>query len=286
MSCLFVVSGYGEIYPVTLTGKVVCVIYASVGIPLMLLVILDVGDFLALVMSKAYSKFHKLCKAFRCNTWPPWKSWKREVDSSLQNLEDDGFVMSQDIVVCKPLDIRQVMHSQADVRNKSLRLQKNKDIFEKIIAREELVRKNPLLRSLSCPELDRQPTLNSDFAIWDFSGLGDGMETLDVPFLLILLVVTLYICLGANVLSLWEDNFLGFDSYYFCFITLTTIGFGDIVPKHREYFMFISLFIIIGMTIMSMAFKLSQTRIVSFYRKCIQFISRGNAVKFNKEKSN
>lgn len=280
MSRLSVVSGYGEIYPVTLTGKVVCVIYASVGIPLTLLVILDVGDFLALVMSNAYSKFHK-----RSYNWPPWKSWKREVDSNLQNLEDDGFVLGQDVVVSKPLDIRQVMHSQADVQNKSIRLQKNKDIFEKIIAREELGRKSPLLRSLSCPALG-VPPLTSEFAIWDFSGLGDGMETLDVPFLLILFVVTLYICLGANILSLWEKDFLGFDSYYFCFITLTTIGFGDIIPKHREYFMYISLYIIIGMTIMSMAFKLSQARIVSFYRKCIQFKSRGNAKKFDDEKNN
>ncbi|CAL8361887.1 unnamed protein product [Boreogadus saida] len=67
-----------------------------------------------------------------------------------------------------------------------------------------------------------------------------------------------------------SQDFEGFDPYYFCFITLTTIGFGDIVPKHPKYFMITSLFIIVGMAIMSMAFKLGQTRIVSFYHTCIR----------------
>ncbi|XP_059215733.1 potassium channel subfamily K member 18 [Centropristis striata] len=283
---VFTTVGYGEIYPVTLTGKVVCVLYAMMGIPLTLLVILDVGDTLAKLMSKAYVRLHKLCKVLRSHTWSPWKTPKNAGDSSRRALEDGTFFYSHDVVVREPLDIRQVLHSQADVRHKSIQLQNNKEIFEKILARENLLRKSPLLRTLSCPELDRLPLPPKKYAIWDFSGLGDGMEMLDVPFVLILFIVFAYIVFGGLILPLWETEFEGFDPYYFCFITLTTIGFGDIVPQHPKYFMLTSLFIIVGMAIMSMAFKLGQTRIVSFYRQCIKFINRGNSVTFNKKEKN
>ncbi|KAI3363357.1 hypothetical protein L3Q82_011568 [Scortum barcoo] len=280
---VFTTVGYGEIHPVTLLGKVVCVLYAMVGIPLMLLVILDVGDFLAMLMMRAYVRIHTLSKMLRSHTWSPWKAQKRAADLSHQTLEDGTFVFSHDIVVREPLDIRHVLHSQADVQHKSIQLQNNKEIFEKILARENLLRKGPLLRTLSCPELDRLPPTPKGYAIWDFTGLGDGMEKLDVPFILILFIVFAYIFLGGLILPLWETEFTGFDPYYFCFITLTTIGFGDIVPNHPNYFMLTSLFIIVGMAIMSMAFKLSQTRIVSGYRQCIKFISRGNVETFSNE---
>nr|XP_046257978.1 potassium channel subfamily K member 18 [Scatophagus argus] len=279
---VFTTVGYGEIYPVTLLGKVVCVLYAMVGIPLMLLVILDVGDFLAMLMSRCYIHIHTFCKILRSHTWSPWKTKKHGGNSSHWALEDGNFVFSHDILVREPLDIRQVLHSQADVRHKSIQLQNNKEIFEKILTRENLLRKGPLMRTFSCPELDQLPPPPKGYAIWDFTGLGDGMEMLDVPFVLIIFIVFAYIFLGGLILPLWETEFKGFDPYYFCFITLTTIGFGDIVPNHPKYFMLTSLFIIVGMAIMSMAFKLSQARIVFFYRHFIKFISRANVESYEK----
>lgn len=284
-----VIAGYGEIYPVTLAGKVACVLYAMVGIPLMLVVTLDVGDFLAMLMSRAYVRIHKLCKFLRSYTWSPGqarkRARKRAGQSSCLPLEDGTFFFSHDVVIREPLDIRQVLHSQADARNKSIHLRNNKEIFEKILIRENLLRKSPLLRTLSCPELDRLPPPPKGYAMWDFTGLGDGMEMLDVPFILILFIVFAYIFLGGCILPIWETDFKDFDPYYFCFITLTTIGFGDIVPKHPNYFMITSLFIVVGMAIMSMAFKLGQTRIVSCYRLFIKLISRGNVETLRKKEN-
>uniref|UniRef100_A0A8C6WQ18 Potassium channel, subfamily K, member 18 n=1 Tax=Neogobius melanostomus TaxID=47308 RepID=A0A8C6WQ18_9GOBI len=247
---VFTTVGYGALYPVTPLGKVACVGYAMVGVPLMLLVILDVGDFLALVMTHSYD-LQTHC-----------------------TLEDGTLVYGRnDVVIRRPLDIRHVLHSQAGVRQKSVRLQKNKKIFERILAREKLLSKSPLSRSMSCPELDRQPRSKKPFVIWDFTGLGEDMDKLDVPFLLILLVVLAYVLIIGLILPLWETELDPLDAIYFCFITVTTIGFGDIVPKHPNYFMLTSLFIISGMAIMSMAFKLSQSRIVGLYRNLVVFFS-------------
>jgi len=282
-------AGYGEIYPVTLLGKVVCVLYSMVGIPLMLLVISDVGDVLAVLLSRAYRRLHKLAKALCYRSWSPGGAARRRAareaeEGGRRTLEDGTFVFSHEAVAMtaqrQPMDIGQVMKSQADLKDKLNRLNSNREIFEKILAREDFLRPGdePLLRSLSCPELDRMPPPPQGYAMWDFSGIGADMEGLDVPFVLILLAVVAYILLGGLVLPMWETEFKGFDPFYFCFITLTTIGFGDIVPQHPKYFMITSLFIITGMAIMSMAFKLGQTRIVSFYRHCIRSMSRGHVV--------
>ncbi|XP_038160512.1 potassium channel subfamily K member 18 [Cyprinodon tularosa] len=273
---VFTTVGYGEIYPVTLLGKILCIIYAMFGIPLLLLVILDMGDFLALVMSKGYAKIYTLCKSLRSRNWKPWKTPRRGRRSDRWILDDGTSVLHSNVMIGQPLDIQQVLNTQADVRHKSIRLQKNSEIFEKILKRDNLFRSDPLHKSLSCPELDQLPPPPRGFQIWDFTGLGEVMEEFDVPFILILFIVFAYICFGGLVLPMWETEIKGFDPFYLCFITVTTIGFGDIIPKHPKYFLLVSLFILGGMAIMTMAFKLGQIRIVSCYRNFVQLISRLN----------
>jgi len=41
----------------------------------------------------------------------------------------------------------------------------------------------------------------------------------------------LYLAAGAGLFMLWEEDWSFFESFYFCFITMTTIGFGDLVPS-------------------------------------------------------
>jgi len=50
-----------------------------------------------------------------------------------------------------------------------------------------------------------------------------------VPIVLTLTVMITYMIMGAGIFAIWEDWSL-LDGFYFSFITLTTIGFGDFVP--------------------------------------------------------
>ncbi|VEL10218.1 unnamed protein product [Protopolystoma xenopodis] len=61
------------------------------------------------------------------------------------------------------------------------------------------------------------------------ASLISDISAVTVPISLSLAIMTTYILIGAIVFSIWEDkDYLKWS--YFCFVTLSTIGFGDIVP--------------------------------------------------------
>jgi len=97
-----------------------------------------------------------------------------------------------------------------------------------------------------------------------------------VPITLSLTVMISYICGGAILFGEWEGwDFL--DGFYFCFITLSTIGFGDILPGDAVdqdaseaslgglvniQFILCSLYILLGMAVIAMCFNLMQEKVV------------------------
>lgn len=87
-------------------------------------------------------------------------------------------------------------------------------------------------------------------------------------------VVTTLSCMtiagGAAAFSRYE-GWSYFDSIYYCFITLTTIGFGDMVAlqkddaldKKPEYVMFALIFILFGLAIVAASLNLLVLRFVT-----------------------
>lgn len=78
-----------------------------------------------------------------------------------------------------------------------------------------------------------------------------------------------YVCGGALLFSKYEGwDFL--NGSYFCFISLSTIGFGDIVPGDKTYgagadggainisFVLCSMYLMLGMALIAMCFNLMQ----------------------------
>ena len=51
-------------------------------------------------------------------------------------------------------------------------------------------------------------------------------QIVQIPIVICLILVVGFLFIGAFVFSAWEDWNLG-TAFYFCFISLTTIGFGD-----------------------------------------------------------
>lgn len=90
-----------------------------------------------------------------------------------------------------------------------------------------------------------------------------------VPLTITIIVIGGYIFGGAILFGLWE----GWDwlqSAYFCFITLSTIGFGDVVPgtdfdnpQAQAQLLLGSVYVLFGMAILSMCFSLMQDEILA-----------------------
>lgn len=246
--------------------------YAMVGIPLMLLVISDVGDILAVLLSKAYARLSLILRRIRQN-----RSWSLQKDSKtplpLQVQNDGTYTLKQDVEMHDTLAIQQAIRPRSSLKRNSLQCHTNKEVFDRIIIKEKFKLKSDLTKSCSCPELDRMKHTQKDLRL--FTNIGQKMDRFNVPLLVILLMVFGYMLICSQILSYWETQMKPFDAFYFTFITLTTIGFGDILPQHPKYFMVTFVFIIMGMAVMSMAFKLGQSKIVCCYRRFIKSLSMG-----------
>jgi len=88
-----------------------------------------------------------------------------------------------------------------------------------------------------------------------------------VPVTICLVIIGGYIFAGAVLFTLWEDwDYL--TGSYFCFITLSTIGFGDIVPgtdmdkwASSEKLVLCALWLAFGLSLLAMCFNLMQEEV-------------------------
>ncbi|XP_054437208.1 potassium channel subfamily K member 18 [Pteronotus mesoamericanus] len=266
--CCTVIStvGYSHIFPVTRLGKYLCMLYALFGIPLMVLVLTDTGDILATIFSTSYNRFRKLpflrpplckwCPRLCCRRRPDAKPVEQTVPRIvIDTPEPQG-----------PMASRRPSVSSG-----------NMELLERLLAQEKQRAlqppPRPMERSSSCPELASGRLSFS--VISNLDEVGRQVEKLDVPLPLITLIVFAYISCAAAILPTWEKHLDFENAFYFCFVTLTTIGFGDIALQHPHFFLFFSLYIIIGMEIVCIAFKLVQNRLIHLYKSLILFFTKG-----------
>ncbi|EFN60329.1 TWiK family of potassium channels protein 7 [Camponotus floridanus] len=82
-----------------------------------------------------------------------------------------------------------------------------------------------------------------------------------------IMLLFLYLACGAGMFMLWEDDWDFFDGFYFCFVTMTTIGFGDLVPKKPKYTLLCTLYILVGLALTSTIIELVRRQYAQSWRR-------------------
>lgn len=98
----------------------------------------------------------------------------------------------------------------------------------------------------------------------------DKLSKVVVPLWLVFTTMLGYLMGGAVLFTVWE-GWGFFESFYFCYVSLATIGFGDLFPgtslkdvgSAQEKLTITSLYLLLGMALIAMAFNLAQEEVVS-----------------------
>lgn len=89
-----------------------------------------------------------------------------------------------------------------------------------------------------------------------------------VSITICLLVLILYVATGTVLMKqLQSPHWSTIDALYFCFTTLSTIGYGELAPEKPMVQYICSIYILLGMAIVAMCFSLIQYELILWLRK-------------------
>uniref|UniRef100_A0A914YYN4 Potassium channel domain-containing protein n=1 Tax=Panagrolaimus superbus TaxID=310955 RepID=A0A914YYN4_9BILA len=194
--------GYGHVAPVSFKGRLFCIFYGLVGIPLTLLTIADIGMFLSKIVKKIvyFTNFGYQRIKNGINEKSILVIFERERSSSSLDKKTP------------PPDELQAMND-------------NDEYSQEGEEEEEEEEEEPEERSTS-----------------ESIALG--------------IIFAVYLISGAYVISLYEPMGL-FKAFYFIFVSVTTIGLGDLVPRSYNYLFVTFIYITVGLALTTMAVEIA-----------------------------
>ncbi|XP_022918345.2 uncharacterized protein [Onthophagus taurus] len=225
--------GYGHMFPTTITGKGLTILYALIGIPLFLIILTDFGKLFTRCIKYVWAFVRRLYYTGRC----------RKVRKTAH--VEDIFKGAQ------------MVYEAATLRRPSKTPDPN-------IQMEEGTDDGGTSPATPAP---------SNYEIDD---------EFNLPITLALSILVLYIFLGAvgfQVLENWDF----FSSFYFVFISLSTIGLGDFVPSNNLFMIFSIVYLVFGLALMSMCINVVQDKISDTFKRASAKIGATIGLTVNEE---
>ena len=252
------ITGYGNVTCKTSWGRIVTMIYALFGIPVMFLCLANLGNLMAETFRFSYKRI--CCVCFCCCDRLSNKYNKRNNNKSSLKSQNER------------IELKNCAENEKEVK-----VIFNENEEQKVRSIIALSPSTPPTTSdtssqASSPVKSEINQQNSDVVVIPQSrGKLESDEKDRVPVWLVILLVIGYIMAGASMFSFWEEGWTLLEGAYFCFTTLTTIGFGDLVPGSAKYsddaeeqtkFIICCAYLIVGLSLLAMSFNLVQEEIV------------------------
>uniref|UniRef100_A0A1I7RZJ2 Potassium channel subfamily K member 18 n=1 Tax=Bursaphelenchus xylophilus TaxID=6326 RepID=A0A1I7RZJ2_BURXY len=205
--------GYGHLVPVTQTGRIACIIFALIGIPLLLVTIADIGRFLSEFLNVAHISSRKFISRIRDKT-------------------------------------NRISHriSRFSIRRR-LSTDNSKSIENSSMTTDQAGSMNLNEIPPNSEDEDEEEPMQND------------AQSLRIPILMVLVVILSYTALGGLLFQKYE-GWPYLEAFYFCFITMATIGFGDYVPSMNMNLAVAMTYIIFGLALATMCIDTAGTHYI------------------------
>lgn len=245
--------------------------YAIIGMPLFLLYLSNIGD----IMAKMFKWFYSRC--CQCK-----RKRKRRKSVRVARRSNNNQIYELDFLERRSASLTSSVRNEDDGERKAIDMDNHDHNEGREIA---LIEGDQVMLD----DIDEEEGIEDEEEEYEeySEDMSDDqkqdLSSVTVPISLCLFVMISYICGGAVLFGEWEGwGFL--DGSYFCFITLSTIGFGDMVPGDslgddadldeesdgqggvmglvNVQFIFCSMYILLGMAVIAMCFNLMQEKVV------------------------
>lgn len=270
--------GYGNVTCKTPLGRIVTMVYALIGIPLMFLCLANLGNLLAETFRFSYKRICCICFCCGENSLCSFCYGKR-------NKAKNGKTNTNENIELEVCDTNKANDSPKETRvNFEIEERKVTSVVAMppsptASSNQSSFTSSPITKSLgSTPAKSEVSKQNSEILIVQNKYRKQKDR---VPLWLIIILVIGYIMAGALWFSIWEKDWGLLNGAYFCFITLTTIGFGDLVPgaaknlledsNEQTNFIICAIYVIMGLSLIAMSFNLAQEEITI---RCKEFARR------------